>query len=177
VYIADTNNLRIRRLGPFGTITTVVGTGQSGSSPDGTAATSASIYPRTVAVHDGVLYFSDDGVRVRAVVAGALITVAGGQGNGSVGDGGPAVNAAIYVSSIGFDATGRLLLVDKQRVSRVEAGMITTIAGNGTPGLFGDGGSATEAQLAGPSERCPDQCRSLARRSPTRPAASRSMSR
>lgn len=61
LYIADTQNCRIRRVGPDGTITTVAGTGSYGSSGDGGPATSAQLgYPHDVAVDAaGSLYVSD----------------------------------------------------------------------------------------------------------------------
>jgi len=74
VYIADTNNCRIRKVG----ITTVAGNGTCGNSGDGGQATSASLnYPRTVAAWNGKLFIADtsnDRVRVVDLSTGVIST-------------------------------------------------------------------------------------------------------
>src|SRR5262249_15780678 len=56
---------------------------------------------------------------------------------------------------LAVDAAGDIYIVDEgaARVRRVDAatGIISTVAGDGTPGFAGDGGPATSAQLADPS--------------------------
>jgi sugar lactone lactonase YvrE len=72
LYVADTNNHRIRRVAPDGTITTVVGTGTAGEDGDGGQAAEAELRsPRGVAVDgDGNLVIADtDNNRVRLVGA------------------------------------------------------------------------------------------------------------
>ncbi len=63
LYIADTSNHRIRRVGPDGVIQTVAGTDQQGSGGDGGPATQAQLsFPSAVAVGpDGSLYIVDLG--------------------------------------------------------------------------------------------------------------------
>ncbi len=56
VYIADTGNNVIRKIDPFGTITTLVGTGEAGASPDGTAATEAMLNRPMGIFYDEVTY-------------------------------------------------------------------------------------------------------------------------
>src|ERR1039457_418255 len=51
LYVADYGNERVRRIAPDGTITTIAGTGQSGSSEDGARPLDTSLFsPRNVAV-------------------------------------------------------------------------------------------------------------------------------
>ncbi|MGH9178246.1 MAG: right-handed parallel beta-helix repeat-containing protein, partial [Acidimicrobiales bacterium] len=142
---------------------------------DGGAATDAALdVPEAVAVDSaGNLFVSDRaGHRVRRVATGgdgvvdggpdeAITTVVGTGTAGFSGDGGPATGAEINLPDrLAFDAAGNLLLSDEgnARVRRVAAGtdglvdgdadeIITTVAGNGTPGPDGDGGPATEAGL------------------------------
>ena len=79
--------------------------------------------------------------------------VGGGSGNSlHIGDNGPATSAYLSrPSSLAFDATGNLLIVDSgnHRIRKVDAnGVITTIAGGGPWTNLGDNGPATEANLA-----------------------------
>jgi uncharacterized protein (TIGR03437 family) len=78
-------------------------------------------------------------------------TVAGSQRNG---DGGSAIAAQISkMQGIAVDRSGNLYLsdTDHHRVRKVTlGGVITTVAGTGEAGYFGDGGPAKQAQLNAP---------------------------
>ena len=82
VFIADTDNHRVRKVGSDGTITTLAGTGRDAIAGDGGPATAALINsPRGVAVGaDGAVYVGDRGnQRIRKILAnGTITTVAGG---------------------------------------------------------------------------------------------------
>jgi len=90
----------------------------------------------------------------------ATIAVIAGTGNppidpGAIGDGGPARNAFLDgPDSVTLDAAGNLYIRERARVRKVTlAGIISTVAGNGTNGYSGDGGPAASAQLGlGPQE-------------------------
>jgi uncharacterized protein (TIGR03437 family) len=160
LYIADTNNNRIRKITTDGIVTTVAGNGKAGYNGDNIQATSASLnYPIGVAVDAaGNLYIADaDNQLVRMVSPqGIITTVAGvlrGSGQVSFADDIPAVNAGIIPEGIAIDAAGNLLLSDfaTNRVRKVSNGVITTIAGNGTQDFSGDGGSALQATLNSPT--------------------------
>ena len=80
VYIADSDHHRIRRVGLDGVITTIAGTGTSGSTGEGGPATSARLKnPKTVAVFGGGLYTAglDNKVRRIDLTSGIITTVAG----------------------------------------------------------------------------------------------------
>jgi trimeric autotransporter adhesin len=158
LYIADTANQRIRRVDQrTHIITTVAGNGTAGFAGDGGPATSAQLQDPNGVHFDafGNLYIADTANdRVRRVDShtGIISTVAG---NGTGGDGGPAVDAQLgLVFDIAFDLEGNLFISDRgpNTVRRVDhrTGIITTVAGNGTLGYGGDGGPATEAELNGP---------------------------
>ena len=93
-----------------------------------------------------------------AVAAATPVTVTAADDNGSqmgywLGDGGPATSAGICPSGVAVDTSGNLYIADKSnnRIRKVDAaGIITTVAGNGTEGNSGDGGPATSAELAEP---------------------------
>jgi sugar lactone lactonase YvrE len=85
VYIVDSYNCNVRKVGGTGTITTVAGSTGSpaeacGFAGDGSSATSAKLnHPGGIAVGaDGSLYIADtDNCRVRKVTANIITTVAG----------------------------------------------------------------------------------------------------
>src|SRR5439155_16556903 len=72
-----------------------------------------------------------------------------------LGDGGAATSASLYnPTAVTLDASGNLYIADQnnQRIRKVDAatGIITTVAGNGSPAFAGDGGAATSASLNNP---------------------------
>src|ERR1700685_1810753 len=77
---------------------------------------------------------------------GVLTTVAGNGILGFSGDGGPATSAALNVPyAVAVHAAGNVSVADgNERIRKVPpAGIISTVAGNGTSGYSGDGGPAT----------------------------------
>ena len=162
VYIADTENNKIRMVTSTGIITTVAGTGIQGSSGDGGAATSAQLYnPQGVSVDiSGNVYIADtDNNKIRMVTsAGIIITIAGTGTAGSSGDGGAATSAQLN-KPVGVSAgiSGNVYIADwyNHKIRMVTStGIITTIAGTGIQGSSGDGGAATSAQLYRPKGVC-----------------------
>jgi RHS repeat-associated protein len=160
LYIADTQNDRIRKVTlSTGIITTVAGSGNGSVffSGDGGAATSASLYyPQGVALDAaGNIYISDGNnqrIRKVTIATGIITTIAGNGTQGYAGDGGPATSASFYYpQGIAVDGAGNVYIADQSnhRLRKITAstGTITTIAGNGTAGFSGDGGPATSAEL------------------------------
>ncbi len=160
LYIADTNNNRVRKVdASTGNISTVAGTGAAGYSGDGGAATSAQIqYPYGAAVDGaGNLYIADTvNNRIRKVDTAGVITTIAGTGTASYGgDGGMATAAHMdNPDSVALDGLGNLYIADtnNNRVRKIDtAGVITTVAGTAGPGGYsGDGAAATAAELNTP---------------------------
>jgi sugar lactone lactonase YvrE len=161
LFIADFFNSRIRRVDhSTGVITTVAGNGTYGFSGDNGQATAAEIYlPAGVAVDgQGNLFIADYGnQRIRWVdhSTGVITTVAGNGTQGFSGDNGQATAAQLNQPiGVAVDGQGNLFIADynNQRIRRVDhsTGVITTVAGNGTPGFSGDAGQATAAELYNP---------------------------
>ena len=161
LYITDRVNHRIRKVDAAGVISTVAGAGRGGYRGDGGPAVAAQLnYPTGVALDGaGNLYIADWGNdRIRKVdSAGVISTVAGG---GSGGDGGPATAALLNLpGDVALDGAGNLYIADtlNNRIRKVDAaGVISTVAGDGTRGYGGDGGPATAAQLTFPYGVAPD---------------------
>jgi len=164
IFVADHGNNasgtynRVRRITPDGMINTLAGTGPFGFSGDGGLAVDALLsIPNGVAVDtSGNLFIADENnFRIRKVTSDGLIsTVAGNGVPGFGGDGGPATSAELkYPSGVVVDGAGNLFIVDSEndRIRKVTpAGIISTVAGNGTRGTGGSTGFATSFQLNQP---------------------------
>ena len=153
VYIGDAGNNRTRKVSN-GVITTVAGNGTQGFSGDNGPAIAAELsVPNAVAADSaGNLFVSDYGNnRIRDVSNGVITTLAGdGIETGVLGDNGPATSASLaHPTGVAVDASGNVFIADTayDRIRKVSRGVITTVAGNGTPGFGGDNGPATSAQL------------------------------
>jgi sugar lactone lactonase YvrE len=160
VYIADRDNMRVRKVSSGGKITTIAGTGVQGFSGDGGPATSAQLrFPDGVAIDEqGNVYIADSqNHRVRKVSPGGTITTFAGTGAcGLPRDNGPATSSTVcFPRSVAVDAQGNVYIADtnNSRVRKVtRGGTISTFAGTGTCGpTVGNGGPATQAQLCSPS--------------------------
>ncbi len=96
-----------------------------------------------VAAPDGTIYVADAKQHaVYSLADGALTRVAGGNGEGLGGDGGPAAAARLnFPLGLALDAAGRLYVSDSRndRVRRIDlaTGTITTVAGPGGLALTG----------------------------------------
>ncbi len=158
VYVADSSANEVLELSPSGRLSVFAGTGVAGFSGDGGPATQAELsFPTALALSsNGDLYIADSGNnRIRMVSPSGVITTVAGTGvAGFSGDGGPAPQAELsFPTAIALSSTGALLIADggNRRVREVSpTGTITTVAGNGTLGLSGDGGPATQAGLSEP---------------------------
>ena len=151
LYFSDSR--RIRAVSK-GIITTVAGggTGDRGPAPFAGMLNAGSLATDGT----GNVYVSvpaDNRVR-KVTPSGTISTYAGTGVTGNVGDNGPAVSAQLNApNGIAFDTSGNLFIADtgNNTVRKVSAaGIMTTVAGNGSPGYSGDKGPATAAQLYSP---------------------------
>jgi len=142
------------------TITTIAGTGILGDSGYGGPATAAKMtHPEGIARDVlGNLYITnhDHGnFSIRKIDAAGIYTKFAGTGAmGYTGDGGPAT-AATFNDPFGvcLDKYGNVYVAegDNHVIRKIStAGIVSTVAGNGTPGYTGDGGQATNARLRTP---------------------------
>jgi sugar lactone lactonase YvrE len=159
IYIGDQGNNRVRKVDTSGNITTFAGNGVAGYSGDGKPATEASLHGPHALSFDtasGSLFISDVGNAVirKVDASGIISTVAGNGTAGFGGDHGPATAASLNLPrGTVVDAVGNLYIADtgNSRVRRVSTkGIITTFAGNGSPGFSGNGGPATLAAIGFP---------------------------
>lgn len=156
LYVADTENRRIRKISPDGLVTTLAGSGGA-SHRDGPAATAEFSGPRGAAVDtDGTLYVADTGNHcIRQVKHGAVTTLAGtihpSLGGISGFADGPAATARFTEPyGVAVDAQHNVYVADTEnhRIRKISGGLVSTLAGNGTVG-FADGPGAA-AQFSWP---------------------------
>ena len=160
LYIADSENHRIRKVNSSGIISTYAGNGIPGYSGDGGPATSAQLdYPVALALDDtGNLYVVDKfNARIRKVdLNGNISTFAGNGTQGSFADGVPATSSSLnFPNGIALDKKGNVFVSDfgDAKVRKINtSGIISTIAGNGTymNGYTGDGGPADTTSIGQP---------------------------
>jgi hypothetical protein len=162
LYIADTGNNVIRYVdGASGNISTIAGTGATAYTGDGEAATAATLnHPQGLAVDlGGHVYVADTGNNViRYFGKGGQISTFMGNGTaGFAGDGGNAHDAVLNApQAVLLDGRSNVYVADTgNSVVRLVStdNKVSTIAGSeGMNTNAGDGGLATSATLASPSD-------------------------
>lgn len=158
VFVADVGNNRIRKITRDGFVTTVAGTGVPGYDGDGAPATKAQLnspWGIVLDKDDNLLIADSFNDVIRKVGSDGIInTIAGNGQEGYDGDGGPARAAKLNTpQSLAIDAAGRIYIGDEHndaiRVIELD-GTIRTLIGSKGPGFSGDGGPASQAQIADP---------------------------
>lgn len=156
VYVADTNNYRVRKIDTSGNVSTFAGNGVQGyvDGSLGPSGTAEFYGPTDVAISSqGALYIADsESLRIREVDASGTMTTVAGTGGGSPvgwardGTGGPYGSAQFYMpQGVAVDSQGNVYVGDTwdNRVRKIDpSGNVTTLAGNGVAG-FVDGPGAT----------------------------------
>ena len=157
LYIADDYNYCIRKINPYGIISTIAGSAQTGFEGENGPATAALFAEITGVAVDGLgyIYIADNGNRrIRAIrLNGNVVTIAGNGSEDYYGDGGRAIDAGLGNGPMGIitNPAGDIIFSDNSNVRMINtAGIITRIAGNGTETYSGDGGPATAAGLMKP---------------------------
>ncbi len=147
-------------------VITLLGDGTQGYRGDGGQAHKAQCAePFGVVIGpDGALYVCETKNHVirRVDLNTRVVTTVAGSGNqGYSGDGGNAMQAELYEPyEVRFDKAGNMYFVEMMNhiVRRVDVRtkVVSTIAGTGRKGFYGDGGKATRAMLSRPHSICFD---------------------
>lgn len=157
--VADKLNHRILQLKVAANqVVRLIGTGVAGSAGDGGAAAEAQLNGPVALLYrpDRQLLISDSFNHAVRLVdnLGVISTYVGTRKQGYAGDGGPRTQAMLNTpGGLALDDRSQLFLADQlnHRVRLVTPdGIITTIAGAGSPGFSGDGGVARDAMLNTP---------------------------
>ncbi len=157
LYIADSNNNRIRMVTPDGIIHTICGAGPTGFAGDGGPATEALLNDPCGVLPDpfGNVYVTDShNSMVRVIDPSGFIWTICGQG---LKDGNPAREVALnFPIGMRSDAAGNLYVADSRncRIRKIRAldGIVETVAGDGFQDDLGDFGPAKLASMRSPSQ-------------------------
>jgi uncharacterized protein (TIGR03437 family) len=141
LFIADRYNNRIRKVNSTGIISTIAGNGNSADSGNGGPATQAGIIQPSGIRLDaaGNLYIAEPFGQVRKIAPNGTIT------------GFPTANGAAGLTA---DSAGSIYYANQsgERIQKIVGTSVIPVAGNGRAGFSGDGGAATGATLASPSD-------------------------
>jgi gliding motility-associated-like protein len=147
VYVADLSNNLIRKITPGGVVTTLAGSGLSGSA-DGTG-TAASFSQPYGLVTDGTgnVYVADWGNNlIRKITPAGVVTTIAGSGQAGSADGIGAAASFFRPFGITIDQSGNLYVADTNNELIREitpGGLVTTVAGNGMKGATNGVGNQT----------------------------------
>jgi serine/threonine-protein kinase len=158
VYVCEA--YRIRKVTPDGMISTIAGTGTSGTGGDGGPAVAATLKdPTGIAVAgDGTVYVTDYSAHtIRRILPNGKIERFAGTNNeyGYAGDGAKAVDARLYdPAGLAIGPDGSVYVADNgnNAIRKITPdGVITTVAGSPNASDDADGIRATEAKIYSPA--------------------------
>lgn len=139
VYVADQLNNKIRKISPSGAVTTLAGSGNTGTS-DGTGASANFTAPWGITLDSNKnIYVSDllsHNIR-KITPAGVVTTLAGSSNPGKMNGRGTSASFN-WPYGVATDATGNVYVADQENaLIRIinDSGYVSTFAGNGKYGL------------------------------------------
>ncbi len=133
LYTADAGNHNIRKITPAGEVTTLAGSGASGSS-DGTGTGASFNRPNGLTVDaSGNVYVVTAGDHlIRKVTPAGVVTTIAGSGSAGNIDGLGTAASFFFPTDIDVDTSGNLYVVHSSVVRKItSAGEVTTFAGSG----------------------------------------------
>jgi gliding motility-associated-like protein len=151
VYVADTKNYKIRKITPAGVVTTIAGTGNSGTT-NGPVASAEFGYPTGIAfAPDGTIYVTEyNNHTIRKISSGTVSTLAGAANLFGDVDGMGTTARFYNPNSVVINKQGNLLVTDlgNNKIRMVTpAGNVTTYAGTGVAGFTNSSLTASQFNM------------------------------
>jgi mucin-19 len=136
VYVADSGSNRIRKITPGGVVSTLAGSGASGSSTDGTGATATFWGPQGIAVDSSGTVYVADNSRIRKITPTGVVSTFAGNGISESMVNGTGTNAGLSgANRVAVDLEGNLYITSQASFFSVRKitpqGVVTTLAGSG----------------------------------------------
>jgi gliding motility-associated-like protein len=152
LYIADQLSNKIRKITPAGIVITIAGSGSTGAL-NGVALASSFNNPDGVAIDaSGNIYVADTKNNlIRKITSAGVVTTFAGSGNTGAADGSGTAASFNYPTGVSVDINNNVFVTDYNNAlirKITPAGMVTTLAGNGTKGSINAPGTA--ASFSGP---------------------------
>ncbi len=134
VYVADANNNKIRKISPAGNVTTLAGSGDTGSA-DAVGIAASFAHPYGVAVDStGNVYIADrDNNKIRKISPAGVVTTLAGTGLPGIVDGSAATATFDNPMGVVCDDLGNLYVADTNNaeIRKISSqGMVSTFAGS-----------------------------------------------
>jgi sugar lactone lactonase YvrE len=152
IYVADTDNHRIRKITSAGAVTTLAGSGTAGFI-NGTGIAARFNFPSAVAVDSArnVYVVDKNNYRIRKITSTGVVSTLAGSGVSGFADGTGTAAQFSIAFGIAVDSTGNVYVgdTDNHRIRKITAaGVVTTFAGSGTAAYLDD--SAPSARFNSP---------------------------
>lgn len=149
LYVADSNNQRIRKIDTTGMVTTLAGGGGIIPFMDGPVGIARFRLPRGVVVDtQGNVYVADTGNnRIRKIDTSGMVTTLAGNGTAGFMDGVGSTAQFFNPTDVVVDEQGNVYVADvnNQRIRKIDtSGLVTTLVGNGMQGFMDGAGDIAQ---------------------------------